>query len=201
MAITFDLGARFKAAFGYAADNQSASLESQNFMEANGITDVGIYVSDASFEEMTLKQGNDEVLAFGSMMFNKNANGSIYAPPPMLSFNKSKNLTITEIDGADAEVVERYGDRSWEIGMDGILIDMVNHRYPKGQVIQLRQSFDTKAPWAVEGEMFDDLGIKSIYFTSVKIGGVAGYEDTIQYSLQARSIKPAQFFFANKNNR
>lgn len=199
MVKTFDLGSRFKAAFGYAANNQSAELEAQNYMEANGITDTGVFISDASFEQITLKQG-DLSLFFGSMMFAQSDSGSIYAPPPMVSFSKGKNLIITKIDGADAEVVERYGDESWVISLQGILIDMVNHRYPKQQVIQLRQFFDSKAPFAIEGEMFDDLGIKSIYFTSVNIGGVAGYEDTIQYTLEARSIKPVQFFFANKGN-
>lgn len=200
MSKLIDIGSRLKSAFGYVANNESESLKKQRFSKENGITGSGVYVGGASFEEITLKKNENEVLNFGSMI-NKRSDGvQIYAPPPMCSFTKSKNLIITEIDGSDAEVVERYGDKSWQIKIQGILIDMLNHQYPKTQVIKLREFFDVNAPFDIEGEMFDDLNIKSIYFTDLDIAGVAGFADTIQYSLSARSIKPIEFFFLNNNN-
>jgi hypothetical protein len=195
-----DLGSRLRSAFGYASANQSSSLQAQGFADQYSINEAGVFVSDSSFEELTIKQNNDSKLVFASLMQSNSLIGNVYAPPPMVSFSKGKNITETEIDGTDAVVVERYGDKSWVIKLQGVLVDMVNHRYPKQQVIQLREFFDLPKPFAVEGEMFDDLKIKSIYFTNIEIGGVAGYEDTIQYSLDAKSIKPVEFFFAKKNN-
>lgn len=194
-----DLGSRLKAAFGYVTKNESESLKKQKFIEENGISGAGVYVQNASFEEFKLKKNKTEYLSFGKMMNTTNV-ADIYAPPPMCSFSKSKNLIITEIDGAAAEVVERYGDKSWQIKIQGLLIDMVNHQYPKQQVRKLREFFDTQAPFAVEGEFFDDLDIKSIYFTDVDIAGVAGFVDTIQYTITARSIKPVEFFFVKNND-
>lgn len=199
MAKVISLGLRYKAAFGYVASNESENLRKQKFSEENGISSSGVYVNNSSFEEMRLIKNKSEMLLFGSML-SGNGNNTVFAPPPMVSYRKSKNLIITEIDGTDAEVVERYGDKSWEIKIQGILVDMQNHQYPKRQVIKLREFFDVQAPFDVAAEVFDDLNIKSIYFTDVEIDGVAGFEDTIQYTLTARSIKPVEFFFV-KNNK
>lgn len=199
MTKVIDLGARLKAAFGYAAGGEGDRLKKRDFSSQHGISEAGIYVNNASFEEITLKKNDREKLFFGSMMANKSDGNLLYAPPPMCSFTKSKNLIITEIDGSDAEVVERYGDKSWQIKLQGLLIDMQNHLYPKKEVIKLREFFDLQEAIAVEGEFFDDLNIKSIYFTDVEIAGVAGYADTIQYTLTAKSIKPVEFFFVKNN--
>lgn len=199
MSKVIDLGGRLKSAFGYVSANESENLRKQKFSEENGISGAGVYVKNSSFEELNIKKNETENLMFGSLMFNKN-DSNIFAPPPMISFSKSKKLIITEIDGADSEVVERYGDRSWEIKMQGILVDMKNHQYPKTQVKKLNEFFEVGAPFAVESEMFDDLNIKSIYLTDVEIAGVAGYEDTIQFTITARSIKPVEFFFVKNNN-
>ena len=199
MGKVIDLGSRLKSAFGYVTKNESETLKKQKFIEDNNISGAGVYVQSAKFEELTLKKNDTESIFFGSMMTATDV-AKIYAPPPMCSFSKSKNLIITEIDGTSAEVVERYGDKSWQIKIQGLLIDMVNHEYPKQQVIKLREFFDTQAPFAVEGELFDDLDIKSIYFTDIDIAGVAGYADTMQYTLTARSIRPVEFFFVKNND-
>lgn len=194
-----DLGSRLKAAFGYVSASESENLRKQKFAEENGIAGSGVYVSDSSFEEMTIIKDQTDRMFFGSMISGNLDSIDIYAPPPMCSFSKSKNLIITEIDGTDAEVVERYGDKSWEIRIQGVLIDMRNHQYPKQQIIKFRQFFDVAGAMAVEGQFFDDLNIKSIYFTDCDIAGVAGYADTVQYSLTARSIRPVEFFFVKQN--
>jgi hypothetical protein len=187
MAITIDIGERIRTAFGFTAASQRNKLATQ---------DVEVYVSDYAFEDMTLRSPDNQVMVFRDMI--EGVDSGIYAPPPMINFTKSKNLVITEIDGTSAEVVEKYGDKSWEVKIKGILVDTVNHRYPSSQMIKLREFFDVAAPFAVEGQMFDDLGISSIYFTQVDISGVAGYEDTVQYSIDARSIRPVEFFLINK---
>src|ERR1044072_1709686 len=160
MNIVIDIAERMRTAFGFTAASQRNRLATQ---------DVEVYVSDYAFEELTLRSSNNQTMMFRDML--DGAVGDIYAPPPMINFSKGKNLVITEIDGSDAEVVERYGDKSWEIKINGVLVDMVNHQYPSAQVVKLREFFNIGAPFAVEGQMFNDLEIKSIYFTNVEIAG------------------------------
>lgn len=185
---TFDLSNRFLSAFGFTNASQRKQLAGQN---------VGVYVNDYSFEVMTIRGPNGDSMLFADMM-DANSSTGVYAPPPMVSFTRSKNLTRTEIDGTVGEVIERFGDRSWEVKIKGILVDMVNHQYPSSQVVKLEEFFSYPGTFAVEGKMFDDLKIKSIYFESVDIAGVQGYEDTIQFSLDARSIQPVEFFLVKK---
>ena len=197
-----DLGSRFKNAFGFVAAKQSNGLQQLNFKDETGLSDVYV-TTDGSFEEMTLR-GNGFELLFASMLGNDTKVGKIFAPPPMISFSRVKKITATPIDDSDedptndAEVVERYNSGRWDIKIQGLLIDMVNHQFPKQQLILLRQVFDVNATFAVEGEWFDALNIKSIYIESFEPGGVQGFEDTIQFSIQAYAIKPVEFFLKNK---
>ncbi|MNT12693.1 hypothetical protein D3C72_1476320 [compost metagenome] len=158
-----------------------------------------VYVNDSSFEEMNLRHENGKVLQFAGIMDAEALEDGIYAPPPLVRYRRSKKLIITEMDGDDNDVVERYGTKSWEISIKGILIDMVNHNYPSQKVRQLRELFEYNRPFGVEGQIWDDLNIRSIYFSDTEIGGIPGYADTIQFDLTARSIKPAEFFLNQTN--
>ncbi len=209
-----NIGERLKAAFGAlpkeAKTDGTEKKETKQFVNKITASTAIAFTNNATFEDLTLKriaatassnkeskeeQAKNEI-SFGDMAHGQN----MFAPPPMVSFSKSKNLVITEIDGSDAEVVERYGDKSWEIKLQGIIIDMKNHQYPQAGVVKLREFFN--APEAFEvttSTMFHNLDINSIYFTNVDISGVSGFADTIQYTLSARSIKPIEFTFTQHN--
>jgi hypothetical protein len=201
-----DLGARFKNAFGYAAPNQSNNLKKVDYKKKTGLEDMQVYTAgNGSFEEITLK-GNGYQLKFANMI---NASddallNDVFAPPPMISFSRDKTITATNIDDSDeepnndAEVVERYNSGKWEIDIQGLLVDMINHQFPKTQLTLLRQVFDVNAIMEVQGDWFDALNIKSIYIKSFSPAGVQGFEDTIQFSLKACSIKPVEFFLKKK---
>ena len=191
MATTIDLGVRLQTAFGYVSIHSSSRLKALGFKKKAGIEAASVFVqSDGSFEELTVSgNGYNIRFAYEAMM----EGSSIFAPPPIVSFRKGKNLTITEIDGADAEVIERYGDRSWEVQIQALLIDTEDHQFPRDKTEKIRRIFDTPAPFEVQGELFDALGIRSIFFTDIDINPVAGYEDTMSLTLNARSIKPVEF--------
>jgi hypothetical protein len=197
--IILDLATRNLNAFGFVSKNKSNNLNQTDFADKTGLSNATVYVNNnISFEDITLS-GNGYNLEFAYKGFSKDGGlGNVFAPPPMVSFRKSKNISRTEIDGTDAEVVERYGDRSWEITIQGLLIDMVNHEYPSEQVKKIRELIEVAAPFEVSGQAFDDLGIKSIYVTDFEIAGVQGFQDTMQYSISARSIKPVEFFLNNR---
>ncbi|WP_367867896.1 DUF6046 domain-containing protein [Pedobacter sp. WC2423] len=199
MSKVIDLGSRLKVAFGYVAANESDSLRKQNFSKDNGITSSNVFVQDASFEEMVIRNTDLQMMSFGNML-TATSGTQFFAPPPMISFSRGKKLIITEIDGTDAEVVERYGTKSWDIKLQGVLVDMAKHQFPKAEVRTMNEFFEVDAALVVESELFDTLGIKNMYVTDFEIAGVAGYADTMQYTLSARSIKPIEFFFLKNNN-
>ena len=196
-----DLGGRFRNAFGYVANGVGESLQGTGFTDTSGIDEV--YVKgNGSFEEITLR-GNGFELFFGNMMQSDGKVTNVFAPPPMLNFDRVKTITATPIDDSDedptndSEVVERYNSGKWSVNIQGLLIDMDKHDFPKNQLTLLRQAFDVNAVFDVEGDWFDALAIKSIYIEGFTVSGVQGYEDTVQFTLKAYSIKPVEFFLKN----
>ena len=204
-----DLGKRLQAAFGFIG-NASPGLKEKGF--EGEIKNAQVFVKDSrvQYEEMVLrntvpKTKIETVLKFG---YNGKLQDffDIYAPPMMCSFRKNKRMETTVVNSntlsnnyVEGEVVEHYGHAAWDIMMQGLLIDMVNHTYPSGKVQQLIKMFDTDDVWAVESKMFTDHGIRSIYFTDIDSNAVQGFEDTWQFSLSAKSIKPVEFFLRKKD--
>ena len=201
-----NIGERIKAAFGVLpkeAKTDGSERTDKKFINKIKASTAVAFTSNTTFESLTLErirenntpQETQIKMEFGDMMKGQD----VFAPPPMVSFSKSKNLVITEIDGSDTEVVERYGDKSWEIKLQGVIIDMNNHQYPEAGVVKLREFFNMAEALKVSSKLFDNLNIKSIYFTNVDISGVSGFADTIQYTLSAKSIQPIEFTFKQNN--
>ncbi len=192
--ITLDIGSRLRQAFGIVPVLHSPEgIPGGQYLPYLGSAKV-YQDNDGSFEELELSSGNTTI-TFGAARLGKSGElGRFFAPPVMLGWRKAKNLIISPIDGADAEVVERYGDQSWEIRMQGLLIDMEEHRMPFNRIERLRKVFDTAAPWAVASQFFDALDIHSLYFTDVEITPLQGFQDTCSFNMQARSLKAAEFY-------
>jgi len=209
---TINLLERYKESFGFLPANvvtRAVPGVSRNNIFGN----IAVFtVGDVSFSEMSLK-GADLELTFGSLPFTggnfgllssivrqEEVTGKFFAPPPMVSFSRSKNMSITEIDGTDNEVIELFGLKSWNIRMQGLLVDMEEHTYPSQQEEMLHKLFAASEIFEVSGEMFTNKNITSLYFTRIDIASVAGFPDTLKYTLLARSIKPAEFQLLNKSN-
>lgn len=206
---TIDLATRYQNAFGFVAKNVAGKLLGVGLSNSGLYTNIQLIENkEASFDEMILT-GNGFDLKFGAYPFvggnyglldslgilgNEESISDVFAPPPMFTFSRGKNIKTTAIPGSDAEVVENYGLKSWQIKMQGLLIDMKDHTYPSQQIQQFRKVFEVGSQFDVESEIFDDLGIYSIYFTEINsLSGVEGFEDTWKYSITARSISPVEF--------
>jgi hypothetical protein len=194
--ITLSLTERYIAAFGQVAI--SKALKSQK-KDSNDYSLELFEESDKTFENIKLKIDTKEV-RFGSMLFTGESDSEVVAPPPFISFEQSKNLIETEINGTDNIVVERWGTKPWSIRMRGLLIDMKNHHYPELQVKELRKLFQYNGVVDCYGKQFIDKQIKSLYFKRVTFQGVEGFQDTIQYTIEARSIRPVGFTLLNPNS-
>ena len=98
------------------------------------------------------------------------------------------------MDGDDeAEIVENFGVNSWDIDLNGLLVDMDEHGYPGAKVRQIARFFEINDVIDVACPLLLDMGIRSVYFKEQSFEPVEGFPDTVKYSLTAKSIKPALF--------
>lgn len=182
-------GAIFKAGMAY----NEARWKAAKLLKAEQTLDAQVYTPmDWKWAEMVMKHEGKE-LDFGFGSLTQETQG-VFAPPPLMRFRRTKNINVTVIDGGDeAEVVENFGVNSWDIELNGLLVDMDEHRYPGEKVKQLRQFFEINDVIEVACPLLLDLGIKSIYFKEQGFEPVEGWADTVKYSLMAKSIKPVLF--------
>jgi hypothetical protein len=187
--IVIDLAARYAAAFGVLAINNSFNTA---VIEANE-NDYGFdfYPKDnAILEELTFKHETQEI-KFGQMLTGAQTN--VLSPPLLLEFQREKQLIESQVNGSDNIIVERWGTKPWTIEMRGLLVDMENKVYPQSQIEELTRFFEINDIIDVEGIQFEDKKIDSIYFQSIRIEPLEGFSDTLQIVLSAKSIKPVEF--------
>lgn len=196
--IVINLAARYAAAFGVMAIsnkiNQAVVTQEDNKYNIEVYEDF-----DPDFEEIKMTFGdvkNPTELLFANML-EGSGDGSIYAPPLMMNFNREKNLIETDVSGGDMVVIERWGTKPWQIEIRGILIDVDNHKYPTKKVEQLCRLFEHNNTIGVVGQQFYEKNIKNIYLRDVSITPVEGFQDTIQFTLNASSINEVNFTLIN----
>lgn len=198
--VTISLSERYKAAFGAQASANKPNAVTVTQQEKS--YDLNFYEkSKDDFEEIEFDFDNKRI-AFGTVPFisgETSVNENIIAPPPIISFSQQKKHIITEINGTDSEVIERWRTRPFDIRLRGLLIDIDNRQYPESKVRELYSLFRYNGVVDVTGTQFFDKSISSIYFNNIEINGVQGFTDTLQFTLTARSIKPVGFTLLNPN--
>ena len=184
-------------AAAYASDAAiSIGLGRANIALIKNRIGANVFVNGCSFADLTLRNSeNGKCYEFANGLLSEAATG-ILAPPPMLSFQRDKNIIKTAVDGSDSEVVESFGCKSWEITMEGILVDMENHQYPQTKMQEFREMFEINNTFEVlDCDILADLGIENVYIDKLnELKVLMEYQDTIKYKLIAHSIKPVEFF-------
>lgn len=193
--VVINLAARYAAAFGIMAFNK-AQNQVVITKEENEYG-VEVFHNDPNYQKISLEYEQTQ-LEFNTMLTG-NAS-SVFAPCPMLSFSRQKNLIETPISGSDNVVIERWGTGQWDISIQGVLIDVDNHRYPDNEIQKLVQLFEYNGIIKVVGEQFYDKGIDSIYISSVDFSYVEGFSDSVKYTLSAKSIKEVGFNLLESND-
>ena len=193
--MTIDLYARFSSAFGYVA----ANMRTRTQQPPSGVE---VFVADATFADLKLKSAKDgKVYEFRNTILNATdkttfvPDNKIFAPPPMLKFDRSKKITATAIAGSDNVVVEDFGLGQWGITLDGLLIDTGHHQYPTEKMQKFRRMFETTNIFDVlKCQPMLDLGITALYFEKVEnLSVLEAYPDTVKYTLKAKSTQPPEF--------
>ncbi len=186
--IVIDLASRYAAAFGIMALNKQ--LHTATVKRDNGNYDFKFYGGiDTDVERMVFSHETTE-LTFAGMLTNVDG---IFAPPLIIEFSREKDLVETQVSGSNNIIVERWGTKPWQMDIRGILVDMEHKVYPQSQIDDLTQFFEINGIINVEGIQFEDKRIESLYFKSIRITPVKGFQDTIQFSLTASQIQPVEF--------
>lgn len=189
--ITIDLAARYAAAFGMmAAGKQIEKL----FVEKKGVNDYSFEtypLVSSNVEYVKMEIPNLQPLEFFSVLHGDT--GVIFAPPLLMNFSQEKSLVETEVNDDDPVVVERWGTKPWDITINGLLIDLDNRIYPSDEIRRLNKNWKYNGVVKVVGTQFEERDIDSIFFRSISFTAVEGFQDTIQFSMNASSIKSVNF--------
>ncbi|WP_162144474.1 DUF6046 domain-containing protein [Aquimarina latercula] len=194
MRVNIDLSKRYASAFGLLSqDNAPGGATVQR---SGGNYNLEFYDrGPADFEDVTFTYP-DRTIKFGAMPFDTEVAG-ILAPPPLISFSRQKQLIETPINDSDNIVIERWGTRPHDIRIRGLLIDVENRHYPSSKVEQLYRLFEYNGVIDVSGTQFFEKNIASIYYKDIEVNGVPGFQDTVQFTMLARSISPVGFTLTN----
>jgi hypothetical protein len=196
--ITIDLVSRYAAAFGMMAAGKAIE---KVFIDKTGN-------KDYSFETFPLQESNVEYvkmvvpdlepLEFSAILHGDR--GSLFAPPLLIGFSQEKSLIETEVNDDDPIVIERWGTKPWDININGLLIDLDNRVYPSDEIRRLNQNWKYNGVVKVIGKQFEERDIDSIFFRSINFTSVEGYQDTVQFTINASSIKAVNFTLLKPNS-
>ncbi|WP_424653497.1 DUF6046 domain-containing protein [Capnocytophaga sputigena] len=184
--IVLDLASRYGRALGIVLSSEG--INQVVITKEDNKYQVETFGETTNFEEVTMEYENTR-LVFNSFIGGEQS--TVFAPPPILSFSRSKKLIETETNGST--IVERWNTNEWEITIQGILVDIENHNYPDSQIQQIVTLFEHNDIIKVVGAQFYDKGIDSIYIDSITINPKEGYSDTVAYTLSAKSAKEVTF--------
>ncbi|WP_413534072.1 DUF6046 domain-containing protein [Empedobacter brevis] len=193
-----DLSKRYAAAFGMLAVGKAAQ---KLFVEKKKDQDYNFELYpktnfESEYVKFTIPDQNP--LEFSTALTAKTEN--VFAPPLLMTFSREKSLVKTEVNDDDFVVIERWGMQPWNIKINGLLIDLDNRTYPSDEIIKLNNSWNYKGVVEVVGKQFLEKGIDSIVFESIEFTPIEGFEDTIQFSISAFSIKSVNFTLLKPNS-
>jgi len=204
--IVINLAERYASAFGIVAVsnaiNTAVATREPNGYNIEVYEDLDMVFEDTVFlyEEYRQNQTKpiEKSLKFSGML-EGDGNGSIYAPPLMINFSREKNLIETPISGGDGIVIEKWGTKPWNIDIRGILIDFENRNYPTDKITELTKLFEHNNVIKVIGTQFLEKDIDSIYIRDISITPIEGFQDTIQFTLSASSIREVSWTLLEPN--
>jgi Domain of unknown function (DUF6046) len=189
--ITIDLASRYAAAFGMMAAGKAIE---KVFIEKKKNQDYNFQYYPLAKDDLEYTQFQIpglEALTFNSVLA---VNGdTIFAPPLLMSFDQEKSLIETEVNDDDPIIVERWGTKPWNITINGLLIDLDNHIYPSDEIRRLNKNWKYNGIVKVIGTQFEERDIDSVFFRSISFTSVEGFQDTVQFSINASSIRAVNF--------
>jgi hypothetical protein len=196
--ITIDLVARYAAAFGMMAAGKAIDKVFIDKTENRDYNFQYYPLQDGNVEYVKMVVPGQDPLEFSAVLHGDR--GNIFAPPLLIGFSQEKSLVETEVNDDDSIVIERWGTKPWDITINGILIDLKNRIYPTDEIRRLNKNWQYNGVIKVIGKQFEERDIDSLYFRSINFTAVEGYQDTIQFTINASSIKAVNFTLLKPNS-
>lgn len=196
--ITIDLVSRYAAAFGMMAAGKAIEKVFVDRKENDDYSFETFPLVNSDVEYVKLEVPGIDTLEFNAILHGDK--GNLFAPPLLLGFSQEKSLIETEVNDDDPIVVERWGTKPWNITLNGLLIDLDNRVYPTNEIQRLNKSWKHNGVIKVVGKQFFEKEIDSLYFRSIEFTSVEGYQDTIQFTINASSIKAVNFTLLKPNS-
>jgi hypothetical protein len=196
--ITIDLVARYAAAFGMMAAGKAIEKVFVDKTEKRDYNFQYFPLQDGNIEYVKMVVPGEDPLEFSAVLHGDR--GSIFAPPLLIGFSQEKSLIETEVNDDDPIIIERWGTKPWDITINGILIDLNNRIYPTDEIRRLNKNWKYNGVVKVIGKQFEEKDIDSLYFRSINFTAVEGYQDTIQFTINASSIKAVNFTLLKPNS-
>lgn len=199
MRTNIDISGRYLSAFGHLAVVVGSRLRDKGLDTRQTVSGLPVYHHDQAefFDEVTLARGSESYY-FGLDGGDFGDTEDVFALPPMVWFRREKKLITTPLNNSDVEIVERYHTAPYTIDWQGVLIDSENHAFPNDKLRTLRKIFETNGIWDVSGEIFEVLGIESMYITDLYVSFVEGYPDTVAYNMRCVSTVSTNYDFINE---
>lgn len=196
--ITIDLVARYAAAFGMMAAGKAIEKVFIDKKEKEKYSFQTYPVQESDFEYVKMIIPDLEPLEFSAVLYGDR--GNLFAPPLLMSFSQEKSLIETEVNDSDPIVIERWNTKPFDITINGLLIDLDNRIYPSDEIRRLNKNWKYNGIVKVIGKQFEEKDIDSMYFRSISFTPVEGYQDTIQFTMNASSIKAVNFTLLKPNS-
>lgn len=197
MNVTIDLSLRYAAAFGMlAAGKAIEKVFIENTKQKPSFETYPMVDSNVEYVKMYIPKLDP--LEFNAILHGDR--GTIFAPPLLMGFSQDKSLIETEVNDDDPIIVERWGTKPWDITINGLLIDLDNRVYPTDEIRRLNKNWKYNGVVNVVGLQFEERDIDSLYFRSISFTAVEGYQDTVQFTINASSIKAVNFTLLKPNS-
>jgi len=179
-----------------AAFNFENGLINSDWLSQNRINSIRAEVykfdDNPTFDHIKLYR-NDRGVEISFLFGYGTDNSGYFSNPPMLSLSSSKTLIVTDLDNSNYQVIERWATGPYNIDIKGFIVDVENHNFPKSKLHELHKIFKHNGIWQVASDVLNAVGVTSLYFSDVNIDFLAGYNDTIVYSLSAKEIKQIDY--------
>jgi hypothetical protein len=140
---------------------------------------------------VTFKGGNYNYYNDDGTIGTKSLNDFELPPATITDFRRPKNITRTNLLGANGTVKEVYGFDDWNVRIRGLCLD-TPEKTAYEQHVELLQWEKLADSINVVGELFKDKSIFALTFSEVDFRQLQGKQNIIPFEIQAYSDEPLE---------
>lgn len=201
--VRFDISQLFGVAFGpafaasikfdaAAAETTSEAINFPDIQEVSlGEETIMSYLGTPVLFPIKFKAGNYQAYDNGEIVTRDVADWQLPFST-VVEFNRSKISSRTMIGGGKGTVKETYGLDDWQIRIRGIMINPDDNQLPEDDIRRMLEFDELADVVAVEGKMFELLGIYQIALDTLALPAMEGFPWAKAFEWRAYSDEPTE---------